>query len=83
MPSNYRPEKNDGDGKQTTNWKPVRYVLRVPLPFDNLVIQATCEGAELFAPLAVLETEQTTKVYTGKLDGQRHKGGVTFDVISN
>ncbi len=66
-----------------SNWKPVRYVLRVPLPFDNLVIQVTCEGAELLAPLAVLETEQTTKVYTGKLDGQRHKGGVTFDVISN
>jgi hypothetical protein len=72
------------DIKVSDSLRPVRYVLRNQLPTDGISIrvEAINENVELRDLAAYRESEQTTKLTKGKFGGKRHRGAVTFDVVS-
>ena len=73
------------------DWRHVRLLVRVQIDTDSLMLQLASvpgEGGragrgrvELRDVLAVRHTEQTTKLKKGVFAGERHRGGITFDVM--
>jgi len=72
------------DIKVGNSLRPARYVLRNQLPTDGISIRVEAINAnvELRDLAAYRESEQTTKLTKGKFGGKRHRGAVTFDVVS-
>jgi hypothetical protein len=62
-----------------------RYLLRVPLPVEGIRIEIVPQGARSRTTVeglrAMRHTEQTPKLTKGIFTGQRHRGGVTFDIL--
>jgi hypothetical protein len=67
-----------------TQWRFCRFVLRVQLPVDKTGLVLTTDEAQVSLRdfTVTRQTERTPKLTTGKLDGQAHRGSVTFDVLS-
>jgi len=66
-----------GDG-----WRHVRLLVRVQIDTDDLRVELASEGmTELRDLRAVRHMEQTAKLKKGVFAGERHRGGVTFDVM--
>lgn len=64
------------------DWKSCRIVLRVQLPVEDVVLQLMPSGTVELKDLAVYrETQMIAKPTRGIFTGQRHKGGITFDVL--
>ena len=74
-------------------WRHVRLLVRVQVDTDDLVLrlgvargegqQAKRVNVELRDVLGVRHAEQTTRLKKGVFAGQRHRGGVTFDVMDS
>lgn len=67
----------------TDAWKDYRFVLRVQLPIDGLAIAIVPVGddAEIAEAGARRHADQAVNLTQGRLDGVRHRGGVTFDLL--
>jgi len=66
----------------TSDWRHQRFLVRVQIDTDDLQLALSSTGeVELRDFLAVRHIEKTTKLKRGILEGQRHSGGVTFDVL--
>ena len=64
------------------DWKSCRIVLRVQLPVEDVVLQLKSAGVVELKDLAVYrETQMIAKPTRGIFTGQRHKGGITFDML--
>jgi hypothetical protein len=60
----------------------VRVTLRVPSPLHDITVHLVPGGEGLrFDGQAQLHTDQVAKVTRGIYNGERHGGGVTFDVL--
>ena len=60
----------------------VRLIVRSQLPTDNLVMTFDLPGeVQISQTLALRETERVARMQSGVLQGERHKGGVVFDVL--
>jgi len=67
----------------TDAWKDHRFVLRIQLPIDGLAVAIVPVGddAEIAEAGARLFADQAVNLTQGRLDGVRHRGGVTFDLL--
>ena len=61
----------------------VRLIVRSQLPADGIVItlDMPSDGTTIDEVMALRETEQIARPHRGNRSGQRHRGGVTFDVL--
>ncbi len=69
--------------RTTAGEKPYRFVLRAQLPTDGLHIVVAAQSASIVSAQATRQAELTPKLPKGILTGERHRGGVTFDVLPN
>ena len=58
-----------------------RFVLRGQLPTEGVHIELRCQTAVVKRLTAVQETEITPKLSRGSVVAQRHRGGLTFDIL--
>lgn len=62
--------------------KSVRFALRAQLPYFNVSVSCHITNAQVLTADAVLEHEQTPKLSRRDLHAERHRGGITFDVMN-
>jgi len=68
-----------------SRWRAIRFIVRVQLDCESLSVElASADGSRPIAVrdlLATRQRERTLRLKKGEFEGQRHQGGVTFDVL--